>query len=84
MEPLKIAICDDEETALTIIESAVKATFTRERVPVELTACTNIISPDTILEVLGGLWLSSLHTVVQFTVCHSGAQTTLQHQTWQK
>lgn len=42
MEPLKIAICDDEETALTIIESTVKSTFAREGVPVELTTCTSI------------------------------------------
>lgn len=27
MEPLKIAICDDEETALAIIESAVRSTL---------------------------------------------------------
>lgn len=41
MEPLKIAVCDDEETALTIIVSAVESTFAREGVPIELTACTN-------------------------------------------
>lgn len=41
MEPLKIAVCDDEETALAIIVSAVKSTFAREGVSVELTACTN-------------------------------------------
>jgi len=41
MEPMKIAVCDDEETALTIIVSAVKSTFAREGIPIELTACTN-------------------------------------------
>ena len=41
MEPLNIAVCDDEETALAIIASAVKSTFAREGVPIELTACTS-------------------------------------------
>ncbi len=41
MEALKVAVCDDEETALTIIVSAIKSTFAREGVPIELTACTN-------------------------------------------
>lgn len=42
MKPLRIAICDDEETALAIIESAVKSTFAREGAVVELTACSSI------------------------------------------
>lgn len=41
MELLKIAVCDDEETALTIVKSAVESTFARERVSVELTACAS-------------------------------------------
>lgn len=42
MEPLKIAICDDEETALAIIESAVRSTLAREGAPAELTPCASI------------------------------------------
>ena len=42
MEPLKIAICDDEETALAIIESAVRSTLAREGAPAELTSCVSI------------------------------------------